>query len=326
MSFSRYNQEDIVVSSETVVQPAWSNNQKDLTSFYVSNTFSSSYYTPVYNQDPSIFSSASVQFSIEYGHVSGSGSLPINSNAPVNTPTRIVYGQYRNLIYGSEENTFVFNNVISENFFVINVNRSRYKQSLKEGSFNITLTSGSNTLYLTDNSGDVSTTSYIDANRYYTIVSGSNGKQSDGAIINPSGSYGIFLPDMGIILFNARALSVSPTNGGISLVTGSANNNGMFQKIINSGANFSLQSSETVSSTFFFTRVKNLEWNYTTNPSIIDNQGNILFSTLINNPQTYVTTVGLYNENNELLAVAKLSRPLVKDFTKELSLRIKLSY
>jgi hypothetical protein len=47
---------------------------------------------------------------------------------------------------------------------------------------------------------------------------------------------------------------------------------------------------------------------------------------LINNPQTYVTTVGMYNDNNELLAVAKLSKPLVKDFTKEALIRVKLDY
>jgi hypothetical protein len=94
-----------------------------------------------------------------------------------------------------------------------------------------------------------------------------------------------------------------------------------------SGASsFTLQSEETVSSRYFFTRVKNSDFNYTTNPSIINNSGSLLYDTLINNPQTYVTTVGMYNDNNELLAVAKLSRPLVKDFTKESLIRIKLDY
>ena len=46
----------------------------------------------------------------------------------------------------------------------------------------------------------------------------------------------------------------------------------------------------------------------------------------INNPQTYITTVGLYNDTNQLLAVAKLSRPLPKDFTKEALIRVKLDF
>ena len=47
---------------------------------------------------------------------------------------------------------------------------------------------------------------------------------------------------------------------------------------------------------------------------------------MANNPKVFITTVGLYNDNNELLAVAKLSQPLAKDFTKESLIRIKLDY
>jgi len=47
---------------------------------------------------------------------------------------------------------------------------------------------------------------------------------------------------------------------------------------------------------------------------------------MINAPQAYMTTVGLYNDNNDLLAVAKLSQPLLKDFTKEALVRIKLDF
>ena len=47
---------------------------------------------------------------------------------------------------------------------------------------------------------------------------------------------------------------------------------------------------------------------------------------MINSPQSYITAVGLYNNNLDLLAVAKLSRPLLKDFTKEALIRIKLDY
>jgi hypothetical protein len=101
----------------------------------------------------------------------------------------------------------------------------------------------------------------------------------------------------------------------------------MYKAISGSAAkSFTLQSQETVSSRYFFTRVKNNEFNYTTNPSVINDSGSLLYDTLIDNPQTYMTTVGMYNDNNELLAVAKLSRPLIKDFTKEALIRVKLDY
>jgi hypothetical protein len=47
---------------------------------------------------------------------------------------------------------------------------------------------------------------------------------------------------------------------------------------------------------------------------------------MIDSPQGYITSVGLYNDNNDLLGIAKLSRPLLKDFTKEALIRVKLDY
>jgi hypothetical protein len=134
------------------------------------------------------------------------------------------------------------------------------------------------------------------------------------------------LPDLGFIVLDASG-SLTPYISASSLGTSSVSNNHLrLFRSIASGSSFQLQSQETVSSRFFFTRVKNGDFNYTTNPSIIDANGNLLFTTLINNPQTFITTVGMYNDNNELLAVAKLSKPLVKDFTKEALIRIKLDY
>jgi hypothetical protein len=76
-----------------------------------------------------------------------------------------------------------------------------------------------------------------------------------------------------------------------------------------------------------FVRPQSTEFNYSENPSFISGStGEVLYSQFINNPQTYITTVGLYNDNNELLAVAKLSRPLSKDFTSEALIRVKLDF
>ena len=76
-----------------------------------------------------------------------------------------------------------------------------------------------------------------------------------------------------------------------------------------------------------FVRPRSSEFNYSENPSYISGStGEILYDSFINNPITYITTVGMYNDNNELLAVAKLSRPLKKDFTKEALVRVKLDF
>jgi hypothetical protein len=90
---------------------------------------------------------------------------------------------------------------------------------------------------------------------------------------------------------------------------------------------FRLNSQETITSDFVFIRARNSEFNYTENPTFISGStGEVIYTDFINNPQTYITTVGMYNDSNELLAVAKLSRPLIKDFTKETLVRVKLDF
>jgi hypothetical protein len=101
--------------------------------------------------------------------------------------------------------------------------------------------------------------------------------------------------------------------------------NGIVNTIVN-GSYFQLNSQETISSDYVFVRIKNQDYNYTTNPSFITGSGTLIYSNFINSPQTFPTTVGLYNDNNELLAVAKMSKPLTKDFTKEALVRVKLDW
>ena len=263
----------------------------------------------------------------------GSGSTLISSGEVGKSPSSIVYGQYRTLINADENTDFNFGGITPNSVFIISVNRSRYKEKLLPGSFNLTLTSGSNTLQLTDNSANLTTVSYVDAGRVYDIVSGSNGRETgytSTAFKLASGSYGKFLPDVGIIILNAAALK-DPSVYGLNLkVSESYNSDGgnltSIFNAINAGGNFSLKSEETITSDYVFVRVRNSEFNYSTNPSNISGSGDLMWNIMINSPQAYITTVGLYNDNNDLLGVAKLSKPLLKDFTKEALVRIKLDY
>lgn len=319
MSFSKYASEDSVVSSETVITSAWANNLNPLTTFFTSSTYSE-LCVNVY-QTGSALTGSEVQFSLQYAHISGSGSAAINSAASTtNSPSRIIYGEYRNLVFGTETQTFQFNEGVgtdSADFYVINLARSRYKESIYPGSLRLSLSGSSATTILTDDSTVSSTTNFIGENRYYNIVT----------TVSLTGiSYGYLFPDLNIIILDCSLIDtlIGLTHPASSNTV--SNNALKIFGAIKGGVSFQLQSSETISSRYFFTRIKNGEFNYTTNPSIIDSNGNIIYNTLVNSPQTYITTVGLYNDSNELLAVAKLSRPLLKDFTKECLLRIKLSY
>ena len=105
------------------------------------------------------------------------------------------------------------------------------------------------------------------------------------------------------------------------------NNNQTLFNSINLGSSFTLNSEETISSDFIFIRARNSEFNYSENPSFISGStGEVIYSNFVNHPQVYATTVGMYNDSNELIAVAKLSRPILKDFTKESLVRVKLDF
>ena len=326
MSFVRYNTEDSVISAETVVRGLWTGDNNSINQFFTASSYTE-YYLDVYQSTPTATGS-SVQFDIQYGNISGSGSAPINPTVSGYSPSRIVYGQYRNLVYGTETTNFSFDDGVTtaKDIYVINISRARYKESLQPGSLNLTLKSGSNAISLTDDSNTTNLTRFIGENRVYYIISGSSGNAYTSSAATTY--YGMVLPDLGVMILNASG-TLSPYITTPSQATSSVNNHlKLFTSIVSGSTtgSFTLQSSETVSSRYFFTRVKNSDFNYTTNPSIIDDNGNILYTTLINNPQTFITTVGMYNDSNELLAVAKLSKPLVKDFTKEALIRVKLDY
>jgi len=334
MAFKRLDQEDISISAESIVAPLWSTDEKELNTFYTSSgqvaSNTGNFFYEIYENNPADTTPVSnVQFAIAYGNKLGSGSAPYNNDVESKTPTSTIFGQYRTLIYGDEDTDFVFGTYQSDSVYFLNVDRARYKEKLFPGSLNLKLTSGSNTLHLTDNSKDTTTISYVDSGRIYDIVSGSDGSPYSGTgFSTDSGSYGKFLPDIGVIVLNGDALDEAGVEG-LNLGTSDATdavNIQLLYNAIDTGANTSLQSEETISSNFVFVRVRNSEFNYSTNPSNIISSGELRWDVMINTPQSYITTVGLYNDSNDLLAVAKLSRPLLKDFTKEALVRIKLDY
>ena len=343
MSFIPFQEDDSVISTEAITAGLWTNNLYNLTTFFTSSvqevSNSGKFYLNVYNSSVGSVGSE-VQFAIAYGNIYGSGSALFNNLVNEKSPTRDIYGQFRNIIYGDEGSSFNFggSNGVSIDIFAIAVNRSRYKEEINTGTWDLVLSNGGNSITLTDDSKDSSTINFIAGNRYYNIVSGSNGSSyDDSSVQTVSGSYGFFFPDMGVFILNPRALALTyGANKGLgmtidqtaatSYTSGYNINNFRLFKAILDGVSFKANSQETLASRYFFVNAKSSQLNYTTNPSIIDNNGNILYPTLIDSPQVFPTTIGLYNDANELLAVAKLSKPLPKDFTKQITCRVKLEF
>ncbi len=337
MAFKRLDPEDFLVSSDSITAPLWSTGAPTLTEFYTSSVqaagSSGNYYLSVY-QTSSLLTSTQVQFDIAYADSIGSGSTLYNPIVPSNSYTKTIYGQYRSLILEDENANFIFgtgNNVITGSFFwVISIERANYKQSLFPGSLNLQLSGSGGIINLTDNSVDSPVNQFIGATQVYQLISGSNGTAgnlSGSGYVSNSGSYGLVFPQLGTILLNPYAVSQS-----IGLFPSRSNNsdglnNQRLFTAISGGDSFALNSQETVTSDYVFVRARNSEFNYSENPSFISGStGEVIYSNFINAPQVYITTVGMYNDSNDLLAVAKMSRPLLKDFTKEALVRVKLDF
>ena len=465
-SFTAFAPGDLVLSTDSVTAPMWSSNNPNLSYFYTSSTQISSnvqeYYSTIY-QTASTEATAEIQFDVAYGDLVGSGSQFLNSLVTGSTPTRTNYGQYRNLVLGDENASFIFGAVTSSYWYAMPIERARYKQSILPGTWSLklqgfndtlstvaqtnvtivgpaltgatgapstypltsadytvqysdgtatptggtptvapfppqlgnitiivtgtdTITSiqfaasmtnfqpgmivvlpalklgagstavsfrilkeymaGTSEVILTDDSKINTTQQFCDAGRIFQIISGSAGilggslKNTNG-YTGTSGSYGYMLPDINTLILNGSAIDAIPEAGGINFGTSrsfdskgentldfvNALNSAGGSAVNNSQKGFTINSKEDLSSDYIFCRARNSEYNYSANPSFISSStGAVLFPSFITNPTTYITTVGLYNNLNDLVAVAKLSRPLEKNFTKELLVRVKLDF
>ena len=327
------------MSTDKVVTSTWSDNTNNLTTFHTSSIQANqtdpnsqgNFFIEAYHKATSSVD-AEVQFSVGYGHKAGSGSVDFTNDTGSfgYSATKVVYNQYRQLVYGDETQNFTFSTHTPDDIYFINVNRSRYRHNLKPGSLNLKLTNGGNSIELTDDSV-TSTGSAVITNigRQFNLVSGSSGVML-GSNINQVGttsSYGFVYPDAGLIVLNPDALS-SSILGLVSAKTANTNgNNGTkLLTVMEAGNQFIVDSEERITSQYYFTRVKNFEFNYSSNPSFIDDQGSLNFTSMIDMPRVYISTVGLYNDEGDLLAVAKISQPIAKDFTKEALIRVKLDY
>jgi hypothetical protein len=328
MSYRRFEQDDIVVSADSITSPAWSNNAVTLEQFVTSSqaaTDSGKYYYHIYNTGSS---DQEIQFAIAYGHRLGSGSGLYDASIPGKSYSATVYGQFRTLINGDEDTDFTFDQsgtpTTPDSVHFISIQRSRFKEKILPGSILLSLSGSDGELKLTDNSTTLTTDSFVDAGRVYSLYSGS----AAGTVISTTIEYGKLYPDIGLIALNTDKLITDNFMGAVNVTSNYTTVDGKEACLsaLQSGSGFSLRADETLSSNFIFVRARNSEFNYSTNPSNITGSGELRHSTMIDNPQSYVTQVGLYNDSNDLLAVAKLSAPLLKDFTKEALVRIKLDY
>jgi hypothetical protein len=328
--YTAFSTDDVVEGGiQRITRGLWSGNVGELTSFWTSSFQSAtqkSYYYEIYNGNPTT-STSEAQFSIAYGHRLGSGSF--STGPDYDAPSKAIYGQYQQALLPSTQTQFIFGTTNSDDIYAITINRARLKDKLDRGNWELCL-SGSLTgkfVRLIDDSGDVNQNSSNDAESY-NVVSGSlaNG------VFSATQIFGTVYPHRGVIILNPAALDASASLGTVRTISDAQNHNKLFLAIsgaaaANSSNGFQARNEEEVKSTFYFVRAKNAEYNFSNNPSYVSgSNGELNQQTFIGDSKTYITTVGLYNNDNELLAIAKLSKPILKSFSNEVLVKVKLDF
>jgi hypothetical protein len=241
--------------------------------------------------------------------------------------------------------------------FVISLSRLLSKDEVKKGTFSMELAvtgtysapaSFANRIIITD-SGAATTYRVNSPAGEYGVLYASNSagscfasasQQAGGASAQP---VGLIYYQAGVVVLNTLELFYNSANGGIlssSMTAGSVSGSGAnFTTIataqtIDSGSaflrnriyNISFNNTTELNSTVYFCRVNHNEFNYSANPTYLTGSQIRVKTRRTDPPVAYITSVGMYSADRELLAVAKLSEPLRKDPSNELTLRVRLDY
>ena len=271
-------------------------------------------------------------------------------------PTEVTGGFFISSL-GTEGKNYT-SGVKDSEIFVVSARRSNMKDRINKGTWTVTL-SGSNsagnggapgtnkTLELTDDSVGRNPTATPVGDRY-NIVSGAAGTVAKAASAR---TFGFFYPDMGIMVFSGTELSASIPGknaniNGVAQLTpeGSSNtfmgfgtgtqtnaNKQHALRFINclqpAGALMTFRDEEDQVSAQYFCRVRSGQMNFSNNPTFVSGSLNELRqSTMKDNPTSFISSVQLYNDAGDMVAVGNLSKPLKKNFSSEATVKVKLTY
>ncbi len=356
--YKRFNEFDKIEGKiEVVTTGLWSGGAGKLETFFSSSeqidSTSGTYYWNVFDKDPATDDDAEVQFAVSYGHIDGFGSVPLSVSDDALNPTKATYTQYRSKLLTPGDELFTFTSSSaggfdSDEIFIINISRERYRERLDPGNWQLKLTGANGSFTFIDDSGKKFSDDVGRSGRVFNVVEGDLllGTQND-AVVNeeyaPNGQgFGLVYPDHGIIILNPTAIlsriGEVPNEAGTPTVdtqdyddvgdpTEDTQNQAILFNAISDGNEFDARRTENISTSHYFVRATNREFNFSNNPTFASQtNGRFTEPSFERDPRVYVTTVGLFDDANEMLAVAKASQTITKSFDKEMLIRVKLSF
>ena len=327
----------------------------DGTSFNIKN-YTHGMFQSVYDY-PYLSSSANHIFDITIGYDESSafsGSSNVQNAKKIN-----MYNQFAQVLLGytgSNDEVRLFESDLKldktgsmDSCVFLNFSRLLTKDQIKKGSFSIKLGTGSyaepynadwpgtgndgGAITLTDNSASA------DGTGVANTIGGDYGVLFNNVEKSGTG-LGLIFYQAGIIVLTSsiwnnttdgefRSGSLATDGKGLDTISGSFTGSAISAScdaIRHRIANISFQNSTEINSTIYFCRAPHNKFNYSTNPTYVSGSSIRVKSVAGDQPVSYITTVGLYNAANELLAVAKLSEPLKKTPENDMTIRVRLDY
>lgn len=290
-------------------------------------------YQKVYDY-PHFSSSANPLFDISYGQSPDSG-LSDNLEAAAEEKENI-YNEYAQLLVGynedgsirefDEDGNFAAGGTKLQECFFLNYSRVLKKDEIKRGSFSLTPLTGGASSNPTDTK-----TLEADADKLYSNSPAGEYTQLTGAV--DGNTYGLLYYQAGVAVVTASVFDDATDFGSPStnwptvvdaVCTGTIPE--VADGIRNRWYDNNFENTTELMSSVYFCKINSGDFNYSSNPTYLSSSQLRVKEKPSDQPFTYITTVGLYSPDNELLAVGKLSEPIKKSPSQELNLRVRLDY
>lgn len=278
------------------------------------------FFQTVYDASPTS-SLSSPLFDIAFGISTGSAYNVASTATSSNSDKVKVYRQAAAALLGDPNATFTINSVSQTEAIFILLKRNLGKDEIKKGTVGVTISSLAPTQYTASDAG-----------------AAVNFKENLGGDYAPL-KYNGTGSEVGQVWYNAGIIVLPPDLawGAIPLWSGSKSlvnlqSSGTINQVVDGFRDYTEQvafnNQTNLQSSVYFCRAFNNEFNYSSNPTFVDSNGQIVVTSGSNilTTRTYVTTVGIYDENDNLLAVGKVNKPVLKSPETEVVFRLRLDY
>lgn len=317
--------EVVVVSSSLYTTGTGDTNVKFYENISYGTGTDGGYWQTVYDSSPASAQSTAL-FDMTFGYSADSvNNKPVVSGGNQPDEKVKIYRQMASMLLGSPDDLFGNGTDNWKECFFVLLKRGLMKDEVKKGSMSVITNGYYGTLTVADTGAETSFKQTVGGD-YSSLLSGTT-------------TVGLMYYNAGVVVLPASGgvsglLPWEPTQtywSGTALLTNMMQDNSIDELVDGLRAHMtkiSFHNQTNLYSTVYFCRAANTEFNYSSNPTFVDESKRIRVTSGSNvlQTRTYITTIGLYDANDNLLAVGKVNKPITKAPDTESIFRVRLDY